>query len=214
MVLYAIFTCECVVCVNLCQCQMERSHGHNRLLNPSDALFDRALLLATNWAGGHLFWCFLSPSSAPSVSAFRKKTMASTSSASQVSAWTWSWDNLPRSSFLVHQIKGYVCLSLVSFTFSHLLHTFIIQICMLSRKTEERKDGWCCRPCSPCLAPWATKRWRVVFEGLYLYHKPPEDGGSHCSPMAAGKKKLWILCDCIAFKTFWIQHTNCASHNK
>lgn len=109
------------------------------------------------------------------------KTMASTSSASQVSAWTWSWDNLPRSSFLVHQMRASACLSLVSFTFSHLLRTFIIQIRVLSLKTGERMDGSCCRSCAPCASPRATKRQWVVFEGLYMYHKPPEDGGSHCS---------------------------------
>lgn len=96
------------------------------------------------------------------------KTMASTSSVSQVSAWTWSWDNLPRSSFLVHQMRASVCLSLVSFTFSHLLLTFIIQIRMLSRKTDGRIDAWCLCPCSPCASPWATKRQPIVFEGLYI----------------------------------------------
>lgn len=161
-------------------------------------LFDPALLLATNGAGGSpILPCFLSPSSAPSVSAFRKKTMASTSSVSQVSAWTWSWDNLPRSSFLVHQMKASVCPSLVSFTFSHLLRTFIIQIRMLSGKTDGRMDGWCCRPRSPRSSPRATKRRRVAFEGPHLYHKPPEDGGSH-SPWLQLKKLcgffVWLRC--------------------
>lgn len=96
------------------------------------------------------------------------KTMASTSSVSQVSAWTWSWDNLPRSSFLVHQMRASVCLSLVSFTFSHLLLTFIIQIRMSSRKTDGRIDGWCRCPCSPCASPWATTRQPIAFEGLYI----------------------------------------------
>lgn len=95
------------------------------------------------------------------------KTMASTSSVSQVSVWTWSWDNLPRSSFLLHQMRASVCLSLVSFTFSHLLLTFIIQIRMLSTKTDGRRDGWCRSPCSPCASPWATKWQPIVSEGLY-----------------------------------------------
>lgn len=70
------------------------------------------------------------------------KTMASTSSVSQVSAWTWSRDNLPRSSFLLHQMRVSVSPSWISFTFSHLRCTFIIQIRMLSRKTDGAKRWW------------------------------------------------------------------------
>lgn len=111
--------------------------------------------------GSPILLCYLSPSSAsPLCFCIQIKTMASTSSVSQVSAQTWSWDNLPCSSFLAHQMRANVCLSFISFPFSHLLRTFIIQIRMLSGKMDGQKDRRCCRPCSHCASPLATMRWR------------------------------------------------------
>lgn len=53
-----------------------------------------------------------------------------------------------------------------------------------------------------------------------MYHKPPEDGGSHCLPTAGGKKKKEVesLCDCIAFKlsgyiTFIVLHITNIQHD-
>lgn len=66
--------------------------------------------------GSPILMCVLSPSSQCPLPPLylhsgKKKTMDSTSSVSQVSVWTWSLDNLPRFSFLVHQMKASVCLS-------------------------------------------------------------------------------------------------------
>lgn len=163
MALYAILIYECMVFVNMWQCQRESSHGHNRLLNLSDPLFDPALLLVTHRAGWVTYSAVLPLTVLhPLCFCIQIKTMASTSSVSQVSAQTWSWDNLPRSSFLAHQMRANVCLSVISFTFSHLLCTFIIQIRMLSGKMDRQKDRRCCRPCSQCASPLATMRLRVV----------------------------------------------------
>lgn len=150
-----------------CQCQRWCTCRQNKLLNPLVPLYDPTLLLATEVLGVTncnvlplIILCSLYIS-------IQIKTMASTSSVSQVSDWTWSWDNLPRSSFLLHQMRASVCLSLVSFPFSHLLLTFIIQIRMLSTKTDGRRDGWCRSPCSPCASPWATKWQPIVSDSLY-----------------------------------------------
>lgn len=77
----------------------------------------------------------------PSSICSEGKTIATTSSVSQVSPQTCRWDNFPRSSFLVCQLKASVCPSIVSFTFSHYLCTFIIQICVYKESNKEQTSS-------------------------------------------------------------------------
>lgn len=169
MIPFVISVCECMVCVKLCQCQSACSHRHNRLLNPSGPLFDPALLLATETELGVTY------SNMPPLTVLcsfciciQIKTMASTSSVSQVSAWTWSWDNLPRSSFLVHQLRVSVWPSWVSFTFSHLLRTFIIQIRVLSRKTDGRRDDGSLPLLSMCITLSNKEGTNCIWGSVYI----------------------------------------------
>ena len=165
------------------------------LLQHSHPLFDPALLLETHGAGwgggGHLFW-YVSPSSAPSLSALRTKQwpLLHRSPRCQREHDPWIIYLAPHFFSIKWRPVSACPWSNLHFLISTALLSF--KFACLSRKMDGRTDGGDAVAALALHVHHPKQGARVSVGGgwgLYTSHEPPEDEGSHCFHSVADKNK-------------------------